>query len=139
VCYTSGAHPGSIARPSTIARSSTKVVARCHRVVQIFYNTLPASTAGRNLTESTLSFLKVEHKYAIKWSFRFFYDRPYYIPLKHCTECCCLQDPQPARPTRSQSRSQIVGIEHPATVDISIERNIITQAEKSRQTAYHML
>jgi hypothetical protein len=135
VCCTSGARPDSIAHPSTIARSDTKVLARWCCVVHVLFNTLPTSTAGRDPTESTLSFLKVEHKYAIQWSFNFFPDdRPYYIPLKRCTECCCLRDPQPARPMHSRSRSQIVGIEYP-----SIERNIVTQVEKSRQTSYHIV
>jgi hypothetical protein len=75
---------------------------------------------------------------AVKAEFQFFYDdSSYYIPLEQCVECYCLQDPQLAWPICSRSHSQIVGIKHPATVDISIERNIITQAEKSRQTAYH--
>jgi hypothetical protein len=65
-CCTSGARPGSI------ARSGTKVLARWHHVVHILYNTLLASTTGRDPTESTLSFLKLEHKYTINWSFSFF-------------------------------------------------------------------
>jgi hypothetical protein len=47
-------------------------------------------------------------------------------------------DPQPARPTRSQSRLQIIGNEHPTTVDILIERNRTRKVEKSQQEAYHM-
>jgi hypothetical protein len=137
MCCTNGARPGNIARPNTIARSDTKVMACWRCAVQVLRNTLPASTVGRDLTESTLSFLKVEHKYVIKWSFSFFWWPLYYIPLKRCTECCFLQDPQLARPTHSRSHSQIVSIEHPATVNISIERNIVTQAGKSRQTTYH--
>jgi hypothetical protein len=102
---------------------------------------LSASTAGHDPIETTLSFLKLEHKYTITWSTKVFFsgDRPYYKPLKRCAECCCLQDPQPARPTHSQSRSQIIGIEHPATVDISIKRNSVIKAKKSQQTAYHMI
>jgi hypothetical protein len=65
VCGTSEAHPGSIACPSM------KVVARWHHAVHILHNTLSASIVGRGPTESMLSFLKVEHKLAIKWSFSF--------------------------------------------------------------------
>jgi hypothetical protein len=132
MCCISGAHPGKI------ARSETKVMGHWWRAVHFLRNTLPKSTVDCDPTESTLSFMEVEHKYAIKWSFNFFSDdHSYYIPLKRCAECCCLRDPQPAWPTCSRSRSHIVGIEHPEIVDISIERNIITQAEKSQQTTYH--
>jgi hypothetical protein len=126
--------------PDSIAQSGTKVQAHWRHAVHILHNTLPASTAGRDLAELTLSFLKVEHKYAIKWSTKVFSDdRPYYKPLKRCAECCFLWDPKPARPTRSRSRSQIVCIEHPTTVNISIKRNSVTKAEKSQQIAYHIV
>jgi hypothetical protein len=47
-------------------------VKRLEQKVHILCNTLPTSTASRDPMESTSSFLKVEHKYAIKWSFSFF-------------------------------------------------------------------
>jgi hypothetical protein len=41
-------------------------------VVHILCNMLLATIAGHDPTKSTLSFLKVEHKYTIKWSFSLF-------------------------------------------------------------------
>jgi hypothetical protein len=77
VCGNNGARRGSIVHPNT------KVVARWSRVVHILRNMLPSSTVGHDLTESTMSILKMEHKHTIKWGFNFFCDdRPYYIPLK---------------------------------------------------------
>jgi hypothetical protein len=73
VCCTSGARPSSIACPGTIARFDTKVMARWCCAVHILRNMLPASIAGRNPMELMLNFLKVEHKYTIKWSFSFFF------------------------------------------------------------------
>jgi hypothetical protein len=66
VCGTSGARRDSIAHPAT------KFMGHWRRVVHILCNMLPTSTPGHDLTESTLSFLKVEHKHTIKWSFSFF-------------------------------------------------------------------